>query len=50
MKDELVSPSATPYVAAKADGSGGSALSQRRTTWNYIKALMWKNALLKRRH
>ncbi|TYZ67494.1 hypothetical protein PybrP1_003922, partial [[Pythium] brassicae (nom. inval.)] len=22
----------------------------RRTTWNFIKALLWKNALLKRRH
>ncbi|KAF1329508.1 Abc transporter a family member 1, partial [Globisporangium splendens] len=25
-------------------------LSERRTTWTFIKALMWKNVLLKRRH
>uniref|UniRef100_K3X598 ABC-2 type transporter transmembrane domain-containing protein n=1 Tax=Globisporangium ultimum (strain ATCC 200006 / CBS 805.95 / DAOM BR144) TaxID=431595 RepID=K3X598_GLOUD len=27
-----------------------TSLSERRTTWNYIKALMWKNFLLKRRN
>ncbi|GAB9476480.1 Abc transporter a family member 1, partial [Globisporangium polare] len=46
MKDEPASPKATPYVSR----SRAAELSQRRTTWNYIKALMWKNALLKRRH
>ncbi|GAB9476926.1 Abc transporter a family member 1, partial [Globisporangium polare] len=43
--DEILStPSATNFV------SPATHLSERRTTWNYIKALMWKNALLKRRH
>uniref|UniRef100_K3WP40 ABC transporter domain-containing protein n=1 Tax=Globisporangium ultimum (strain ATCC 200006 / CBS 805.95 / DAOM BR144) TaxID=431595 RepID=K3WP40_GLOUD len=27
-----------------------TSLSERRTTWTYIKALMWKNLLLKRRN
>jgi ATP-binding cassette subfamily A (ABC1) protein 1 len=44
MKDELVSPTATAYGVIKAD------LSTRRTTWTYIKALLWKNFLIKRRH
>ncbi|GAB9477032.1 Abc transporter a family member 1, partial [Globisporangium polare] len=55
MQDEYEmasTPSATGFRGLSATATTApppSHLSERRTTWNYIKALMWKNALLKRR-